>query len=70
MIFSRKLCLRDQNESLLKKYEPVLFGTQFPVLATKNTSRRELYEQVWMRVRCLLKHTCYDRQNLWWNRNE
>lgn len=70
MVFNRKLCLRDANESLLKKYEPVLFGTQFPILATKNTSRRELYEQVWMRVRSMLKHTCYDRQNLWWNRTE
>ena len=51
MVFNRKLSLRDQNERLLKKYEPVLFGTQFPILATKSTSRRELYEQVWMRVR-------------------
>lgn len=27
MIFNRKLCLRDQNERLIKRYEPVLFGT-------------------------------------------
>jgi len=48
----------------------VLFGTQFPILATAKTSRRELYELVWMRVRSQLKHTCYDRQNLWWNSTE
>jgi len=68
MVFNRKLCLRDPNERLIKKYEPVLFGTQFPILATPTTTRRELYELVWMRVRSQLKHECYDRDNLWWNR--
>jgi len=67
MIFNRKLCLRDQNERLIKRYEPVLFGTQFPILATRSTSRRDLYEQVWMRVRSQLKLSSYDRKNLWWN---
>jgi len=43
---------------------------QFPILATKNTTRRELYEQVWMRVRSQFKHQTYDRQNLWWDKNE
>lgn len=70
MVFNRKLCLRDQNERLFKKYEPVLFGVQFPILATEKTSRRELYEMVWLRVRSQLKLSCYDRQNLWWNRTD
>lgn len=34
MVFNRKLCLRDTNERLVKKYEPCLFGMQFPILAT------------------------------------
>ena len=67
MVFNRRLCLRNHNERLVKKFEPVLFGSQFPILATKQTTSRELYEQVWMRVRSLLKHSCYDRKNLWWN---
>ena len=70
MVFNRRLCLRNQNERLLKKYEPDLFGTQFPILATATTSRRELYEQVWLRIRSQLKHQCYDRRNLWWNRTQ
>ena len=70
MVFNRKLCLRDQNERLFKKYEPVLFGVQFPILATEKTSRRELYEMVWLRVRSQLKLSCYDRENLWWNRTD
>jgi len=44
MVFNRKLCLRDSNERMIKKYEPVLFGQQFPILATEGTTRRELYE--------------------------
>lgn len=35
MIFNRKLCLRDKNERIVKKHEPVLFGVQFPILATE-----------------------------------
>jgi len=44
MIFNRKLCLRNTNERLVKKYEPCLFDMQFPILATESTTRRELYE--------------------------
>ena len=67
MIFHRKLCLRDKNERIFKKHEPVLFDSQFPILATERTTRRELYEQVWLRVRSQLKLSCHDRDNLWWN---
>lgn len=68
MVFNRRLALRDQNERLLKKFEPILFGTMFPILATACTTGRELYEQVWMKVRSVLKHSCYERKNLWWDR--
>ena len=70
MIFNRKLSLRDRNERMFKRHEPVHFGTQFPILATARTTGRELYEQVWARVRSQLKLSCHDRNNLWWNRQE
>jgi hypothetical protein len=45
------LKIRDRSERLVKRFEPVFFSQQFPFLATISTTGRELYEEVWLRVR-------------------
>jgi hypothetical protein len=67
MVKNRKLVLRDKLDRLMKSHHPSFFGAAFPILATKSTTGRELYEQVWMRVRSMLKLTSHERSQLWWN---
>ena len=66
MVINRKLVLYPNQQKLLKKHDPVFFATEFPILATESTSGRELYEQVWMRVRGMLQLAVHDRNLLWW----
>ena len=68
MVINRKLLLREKSQLLLKRHDPVAFATEFPILATDSTSGRELYEQVWMRVRSMLQLSVHDRSLLWWTK--
>ena len=66
MVINRKLVLYPAQQKLLKKHDPIAFATEFPILATESTSGRELYEQVWMRVRGMLQLAVHDMNLLWW----
>ena len=61
MVINRKLVLRDQHQRLLRRHNTVTFATEFPILATESSSGRELYEQVWMRVRSMLQLSVHER---------
>ena len=67
MIFNRFLTRRSKAEELIKQHEPIFMEFQFPILVTKSSTAREIYEQVWMRVRSFLKLEAHSRSNLWWD---
>jgi hypothetical protein len=49
--------MRDVYLTNASKYHTKVFGKPIIILVNRSTTGRELYEEVWMRVRALLNFT-------------
>ena len=59
-----------QIESTAEKFQQVrvkFIGSQFPIICGPTATGRQIYEQVWAKVRSMLQWKVQTRSNLWWD---
>jgi len=70
--FNRRLVVR--KPYVINPYHPILFGQQLFIIVNQDSTGRELYEEVWMKVRFLLEVANQshhqDRSILWWTQED
>jgi hypothetical protein len=68
---NRKIVQRDIYLTKSNRYHTKIFGRPLFTMVNKQTTGREIYEEVWMRARFMLNFThikySADANNFWWN---